>query len=109
MLEEDDGGAIGQRMRKRRLRMHPRQSMPLEWQAAEERRRIRHGMDGRKCVVHEPGQSQLSRADCTAKARLRLDHMHGQSGLRQSDGGCEAIRARTYDNRVRMRHGWWLR
>jgi hypothetical protein len=57
-------------------------------------------MDRRAHVVAEARKRQLERARSAADRVLRLEDEDGPSGLRESDGGGEAVRARADDDGV---------
>jgi hypothetical protein len=84
-------------MRERGRRFDP---LDVETELAEERRCGRERVDRRADVVSKPGKRQLERARAAADRVLRLEDEDGPSGLGESDGGSEPVRARADDDRV---------
>ena len=71
-LLEHRGFPTVERMRQRRLGLHPLEPELRQRQRAEERRRERERVHGRTDVVHESGKCELGRAQSAAQCGLRL-------------------------------------
>ena len=90
-------GAVIQRMRQRRLTMHPLQPQVLQRQLFEKRRPYGHGMHRAAEIVPETGQRQLHGPRRTAGLRLGLEHLGMVPGPRQYDRSRQPIWARPDD------------
>jgi len=84
-------------MRQRRQRLDP---VDLEVERVEEGRRCRERVDRRADVVTEAGQRQLGGARAAPDRVASLDDEDRAPGLRESDGGGEAVRAGADDDGV---------
>jgi hypothetical protein len=94
---DEERRSVVERMRERGRRFDP---LDVETELAEERRCGRERVDRRADVVSKPGKRQLERARAAADRVLRLEDEDGPSGLGESDGGSEPVRARADDDRV---------
>jgi hypothetical protein len=84
-------------MRKRGRRLDP---VDIQPERPEEGRSRGERMDGGTDVVPEPRECQLGRARAAADRVLRLEDEDRASGLREGDGGGEAVRAGADDDGV---------
>jgi hypothetical protein len=101
-LEQNDGRTARavERMRQRRVRMHPLEAVGFERQGSEKRRAGGERMNRRPEIVNEARQRQGQRAACAADGRGRLDQRDRAAGLRQRYRGSQTVRSGANDNGV---------
>ena len=89
----DDRGAIVERMRERRLRVHEGHAVIGERQRREERRRLRQCVNRGAHVVRDAGLGEFSRSNAAADRRFRLVEADAKACPCQRDRGRQAVRA----------------
>ncbi len=92
------------RVRQHDWRRDPVEAVLGERQRAKEGRRRRERVNGRADVVDEARQRQLGGPHAAADGRFRFVDDNLSAKLREHDGGGEAVRARTDDDRVGLSH-----
>src|SRR5256714_14840482 len=92
--------AVVERMRDRRRRVTPLQSMLRERKRAQEWRDDAHRMNRRAVVVRESGKRQLRASRAAAAGLIGLEKERRQSGAREHDGRRKAVRSGTDDDGV---------
>jgi hypothetical protein len=96
--------AIVERMCKLGGRLDEFESVLLQRQRAQKRRRDRRRVYGRADIVRESGQCEFSGPRPATDCRLRLENRHLPARLSKGDGRREAVRPRANHNAVRLSH-----
>src|SRR5207245_7154716 len=97
---EDYGGAVIERMCKRRRGMSPVEAVVRQRQESKEGRPHGHGINGGADVVDKAGQRQFRRARAAADGFVSLDQKNRAARLGHGNGGGETVRSAANHDRV---------
>src|SRR5918995_143137 len=89
-----DHCAVIERMRERRRRLNPFETVLIERKRAKKRRANRERINGRAYVVHETRQGELAETNAAAGVLWGFKNSDSPAVLRQGDGGGKPVRSR---------------
>ncbi len=99
---DDRGRPIVERVGQHGGRLNPFEAMLIEREGPEKRRRDGKRMDRGADIVNKTGQCKLGGLNAAPDGVFSFEDGDLPTGLREDDGGCEAIRSRADDDRIRL-------
>ena len=99
---QNRGTPVIERMSDRIRRLQPLQTVLRQREGLEERRRLRHRMDGRTDVVTKSRQGQLGSTRSAADVLVRLENLDSEPLASENDRSRETVRPGADHHRVEL-------